>query len=249
MTVYDRNEKITCFYTDIVLVDVVSFSKLSSEQQVTAAIIINGELEKWTNLSSSFSALESTEVVAGFVPTGDGFYVVLQPPMTGYGLSLAISLRAALLNASERSEDAGTGTLYQGIRVASHYGEVCKFSDVTDKINFVGHGMNECARILGVKPSNAPESFLADNNFIVTSESSLAAHDALYASESAAGYFESLGLKRTRRQIVTDKHGFEHPYHFIEFSRRIAFNPPKPADYEERVNQRLEKYRDTRYRS
>lgn len=242
MNVYERNQKSIQCHTDIVLVDVVGFSKLTSEQQVTAAVIINGELERSIKLSNSFSAREMEEVVAGFVPTGDGFYVVLQPEMTGYGLSLAISLRAALLNASERSEDAGSGALYEGIRVASHFGEVCQFYDVTGKENFVGHGMNECARILSVKPSDAPKGFLEDDNFVVSSNTSLDAHAALHASDEAKNYFSSLGLKTTETQVLVDKHSFNHRYSFVEFSRRVAFNPPKPSDFEERVQQRLKKY-------
>jgi hypothetical protein len=237
MNVYEQNKNVVSCDTEMVLVDIVGFSKLSGENQAKTAIVINGELERGLELSSSLSARDLNEVVAGFVPTGDGFYVVLQPRIVGYGLSLAISLRSNLLIASERANG-----LYEGVRVASHFGSVFEFKDITGKENFVGPGMNDCARILGIKLTDAPPNFLEDNNFIIASEASLVAHDALYDSVDAKNYFSTLGLKRSEAVIVTDKHGINHDARFIEFSRRVAFNPPPPHNYELRVKKRLSKY-------
>jgi hypothetical protein len=232
MNVYEQNKKVVSCNTEVVLVDIVGFSKLTSKDQVITAVIINGELEKILKLSFALSNLKLNEIVAGFVPTGDGFYVILQPSIIGYGLSLAISLRSSLLNASERG-----GDLYKGVRVASNFDEVFQFRDITGKDNYVGPAMNNCARLLSVEPSTAPAGFLEDDNFIIASEFSLDAHDKLYSSEEAKKYFSSaLGLKRSSVITITDKHGFEHNGCFVECSKRVVINPPKSKDYKARVN-------------
>ncbi|MHC4535900.1 MAG: hypothetical protein ACYS6K_18275, partial [Planctomycetota bacterium] len=94
MTVYEKNQSIKSFDTEVVLIDIEKFSLMSALDQVKAAVVANGELEQFLGISPGQSALKLEEVVVGFVPTGDGFYVILHPQLIGYGVVLALSLRS-----------------------------------------------------------------------------------------------------------------------------------------------------------
>ncbi len=126
MPVYEKNKNVQSVETEVVLVDIEKFSLLSARDQVIAAVIANGELEKFLALSSGQSAMNVDEVVAGFVTTGDGFYVILQPSLVGYGLVLGLSLRSMLLNASKENKQ-----YLKGIRVGVHRGTLTAFEDIT----------------------------------------------------------------------------------------------------------------------
>ena len=222
--------------TEIALVDIVGFSKLPAEAQWLTAVLINAKLEEMTGLASSLSALNLEELILGFVPTGDGFFVILHPSNNGYGLLFGASLRTTLLLAS-----SANGNLYSGVRVATHLGKVFSFVDVTGRKNFVGPGMNECARLLGVKTNQAPSGFLVDENFLFVSRPSVEAFEA--HQKNNANYWCKLGYRKTEWLTVVDKHGQEHVGAFVEISRNAAWNPPKPADYKARMMARFSQYK------
>ncbi len=237
MRVYERNKKVQSVDTEVVLIDIEKFSLLPANDQVIAAVIANGELEKFLALSSGQSAMNVDEVVAGFVITGDGFYVILQPSLIGYGLALGISLRSMLLNSSKENKKYLTG-----IRVGVHRGTLTAFEDITQRENYVGPVMNECARLLSAKPSDAPSGFLADSNYVICSKAAFDAFSKAYDYGDENSYFRQIGVKNSPWVTLTDKHGLSHTGTFVEVSRRIAFNPPRPPDFDARVTARLTKY-------
>ena len=234
MPVYERNKTTRIFSTEVVLVDIIDFSCMSVDDQVTATVMINGELEKYLSISTGQSAFAIKEVVAGFVPTGDGFYVVLQPRLVGYGLLLALSLRTMLLMGSQQCKN-----LLQGIRIGVHFGEIAPFEDITEKQNFVGPVMNNCARLLNAKSSQAPNGFLSDDCFIIASTESVERFKINYKYDDDDSYFKKMGVKISNYIKVDDKHGTKHTGAFIEGSRVSAYNPPRPSDFKERVIKRL----------
>ena len=190
MPVYERNKTVKSFSTEVILVDIEKFSLMSAENQVAAAVVANGELEKFLSISSGQSAVAIDEVVIGFVPTGDGFYVVLHPRLVGYGPILGLSLRALLLVASRRC-----GNLFQGIQIGVHFGELSQFEDITERQNFVGPVMNSCARLLKADTSKAPEGFLPDNNFVFCSKASIEHFTTRYSYSTEDSYFKKMGVK------------------------------------------------------
>jgi len=233
MNVYENNKNISFLSTEIVLVDIIGFSKLTSEEQANTAVLINGDLEFHLQIVSGQTTWTIDEMIMGFVSTGDGFYVVLQPHLIGYGIILAMSLRTSLLNASERNKN-----LFAGVRVACHYGELNIFQDFSGKTNYVGPVMNECARIVNIKDEELPENFCLDKNIVAASVRSLKEFCKLYSWE----YFKERGVTRSQKVIVTDKHNEQHEAVLIESPRRLAFNPPKPIDYLSRLEKRRTKY-------
>lgn len=237
MHVYERNKKVQSVETEVVLVDIEKFSLLSANDQVIAAVIANGELEKFLALSSGQSAMEVDEVVAGIVTTGDGFYVILQPSLVGYGLALGLSLRSMLLNSSKENQK-----YLKGVRVGVHRGRLAAFEDITQRENYVGPVMNDCARLLSAEPADAPPDFLADKNYVICSKTAFDAFSNAYNYDNESSHFRQMGVKTSSWIPITDKHGVPHTGTFVEASRHACFSPPLPPDFDARVTTRLTKY-------
>lgn len=219
------------YVTDILLLDIVGFSKLTGEQQYATVQILTKTAKQNIRLSATLSFRALNEVVRGFIPTGDGFYVILQPELAGYGVLLAASLRSGLLLAARRAQN-----LFQGVRIAVHLGAAVPFQDLTDRENFVGPGLNDCARLFGAQLSMSPtESIPEDENFIVISEE---AYDyfrrTLGADRAMKQFLNTIKFRVSDGFEITDKHGKVHRARFAEASRVVAINPPRPADFEER---------------
>lgn len=239
MSVYEKNAKVQSVETEVVLVDVEKFSLLSAEEQVRVAVILNGELESFLNLSTGQSAMSVSEVVAGFAPTGDGFYVILQPSVIGYGLLLGLSLRAKLQIANVEGKKC-----IKGVRIGVHKGILSNFLDITQRECFVGPVMNDCSRLLTAKPDKAPRGFLTDSNYVICSKSAFEAFSNAFNYSDENSHFRKIGIKASSWVSIPDKHGGTHTATFVESPRLVAFNPPRPHDYDARIREKLSKYLD-----
>ncbi|HIJ88018.1 MAG TPA: hypothetical protein HPP97_10120 [Desulfuromonadales bacterium] len=239
MSVYENNAKVQSFVTEVVLVDVEKFSLLSAEEQVRVAVILNGELELFLNVSTGQSAMSVDEVVAGFASTGDGFYVILQPEIAGFGLVLGLSLRAKLQTANVEGKRC-----IKGVRIGVHRGVLSKFVDITQRECFVGPVMNDCSRLLSAKPENAPTNFLMDSSYVICSKSAFESFSNAFNYIDENSYFRKMGVITSPDIAIKDKHDLLHSAAFVEAPRFVAFNPPRPHDFDERVKAKLAKYID-----
>ncbi|MGA2678521.1 MAG: hypothetical protein ABSF37_04360 [Sedimentisphaerales bacterium] len=226
------------YRTDILLLDVVGFSKLPNDKQLATAIVITKELKETIGLLTRLTFVQKDEVVLGFIPTGDGFYVILHPAFAGYGIFLAISLRSSLLLAAKRAKN-----LFSGIKTAVHLGDAFPFEDITGKTNFVGDGLNDCARILNAKADQCPAPKIPeDDNYVVISESAYNQFEITYPvsednkiSKDNKVFLNTIGFKKSDFFKITDKHKKVHVACFIECSRHVAIQPPPPPDIKERM--------------
>lgn len=220
--------------TDIILADIVGFSELSDHDQQTVAQTFTGELQRTADVLAWGGHRETTELILAFVPTGDGFYVLLQPLLLGYGLFFAASLRSALLVANERAGGVSTG-----VRLAVHCGDVHPFHDITGRLNFVGEAMNRCARLLAASPADSPDADVPDDDsYIIASPDAIASYEMAYPkSDSLDEFLALVRFRMSAEFIVVDKHGKTHRGRFVELSRHIALNPPPPADLARRLTE------------
>ena len=74
--------------TDIILIDIVGYSLLSDEEQLLAVDVVNTYLSKQILFMAELMNLRKEEVVIGFIPTGDGMYILLNHQVCGYGIML-----------------------------------------------------------------------------------------------------------------------------------------------------------------
>ncbi len=198
--------------TDILLIDVVDFSLLSDDDQYATVLIINHGIVEAMNFIGIPAVLDETEVVKGVVPTGDGCYVILNPKLAGFSPILALGLRNILLFRSKQAK-----RVFAGVRVSVHYGEVIPFNDATGKENFIGSGMNDCARLQSVPAhlKRVAEQFSNDKNWVNVSKEcwdhSVDKFDYRRISNMEFRFSDEFSFK--------DKHNLTHACRFLEMSR------------------------------
>jgi hypothetical protein len=139
--------KIPLLYTDIILVDFVGFSTLDDTGQYVAMSVVSRIMGNVLDKLARESFGKSLNMVIGWVPTWDGFYIILNPLATGSGVFAALGLRHVLM--TRVNQTVGL----KGVRCAVHHGPCVPFDDVTGKRNYIGSGLNDCARLLSLANS------------------------------------------------------------------------------------------------
>lgn len=132
-------------FTDIVLVDVINFSILSSSQQLEIITFLTKSFTKMINKMLENSNMSLSKLILGFISTGDGFFCILNPKLIGYGTILGLSLNHFSDYIAKRYP------YFEGIRVAVHSGEISEFTDILGNPNYIGDGLNDCSRYLELK--------------------------------------------------------------------------------------------------
>jgi hypothetical protein len=217
--------------TDIVLIDVVGYSLLTNEEQLRTVSAIGAELSIWLHFLAELVDLRKEEVVLGFIPTGDGMYVLLSPQVCGYGILLGLSIRNYLLWTSTEFLNG----LYQGVRVGINMGKMLSFNDVNGGKNYVGDGLNDSSRLLAIKDEDAI-AFSGDTNYVVASESAYYWFRRLYKGEDAEGFLSSIKFRTSEQIQIIDKHKKTHNAYLIDATRYAAIQPPNPRPRKKKNN-------------
>ena len=199
--------------TDIVLVDIINFSKLSTHQQAEIITFLTKSYIKMIKVMLKNSNLQHQKLFLGNVSTGDGFYTILNPRLKGFGAILGLSFN----HFSELI--AKKYPYFEGIRIAVHYGEVLGFKDILGQDNYIGKGLNDCARYLELKEFSistviiSKESYRQFEMFLVRYKH----YDRLLLKHE---------LKRSQNYIFRDKHGIKREGVMIWLRRGGIINPP-----------------------
>ncbi|MEG3639227.1 hypothetical protein [Magnetococcus sp. PR-3] len=199
--------------TDILLIDIVGFSLLSDDEQFLTVNLLNDGIDESLHFIGIPDVLDDAmEVVRGMVPTGDGCYVILNPKLSGYAPILALGLRNILLYKSRQA-----GGLFSGVRVSAHTGVVIPFKDATGKENFIGSGMNNCARIQSIPDFLKSEaaSFAGDENWVNVSTACWTRFNQKFDHSQ----LNNNGFRFSEQFQFKDKHGISHACLFIDLSR------------------------------
>ena len=234
--------KIRRVTTEIVLLDLVGFSKLMDEEQYVAIQWVEFALKKELALLPALGGRPQGHFLLGTIPTGDGVYLLLHPELPGYGILCALALRALLLIQISRGEAP-----FKGVRLAVTLGTAIPYRDLTGRLNFVGGGLNACARLL--QPGEVVEQafirdFAGDDNWLVAGESAVAAFQKRYPMESPdiASFLQTLKIRFSEDRTTVDKHGDRHVYQAVEASRCIAVSPPPFSHLSADVISDLDRY-------
>ena len=215
--------QVVTYVSDIILLDINGYSSLSTELQLESALYITSQLNAGLNFLLAQVNRQANEIVLGFIPTGDGFYVILRPALAGYGIFLAITLRAVLL-----MKRSGHKLPFSGVRLAVHNGEIAPFTDIVGKPNFVGGGLNSCTRLLSARAEHSPDpSIPMDKNSIVVSDTAYHRFRALCGDDTEMNDFlASMQYKETDWFEISDKHGNVRRVRFVEASHYAAIELP-----------------------
>jgi len=131
--------------TDIVLIDIINFSKLSNNHQLEIIEYLTKTYIKMIELILENSNMSLNNLVHGFIPTGDGFYCILNPKFKGFGVILGLSFNHLSEEISKKHSS------FEGIKIAIHTGKIYEFVDILGHKNYIGDGLNDCKRFLEFK--------------------------------------------------------------------------------------------------
>lgn len=199
--------------TDIVLIDIINFSKLNSDQQVEIIIFLTKSYKKMIEKLLINSNMTLNKLILGFVSTGDGFFCILNPRLKGYGTILGLSFN----HFSEQI--AKKYPYFEGLRIAVHTGQVNEFTDILGNKNYIGDGLNDCSRYLEHKNYTISTVMVSDEAF-----ESLRKFLDLYKD------FNTLLIQRefkhSQAYVFEDKHGHEKKGCLVWLRKAGIINPP-----------------------
>ena len=104
-------------------------------------------------------------------------------------------------------------------------GKVLTFHDVNGCRNYVGGGLNDCARLLSIT-DEAATAFCGDTNYVVASESACFWFSKLYKGDEAERFLSTMKFKMSDQIQITDKHMKIHSAYLIDSSRCVQIQPP-----------------------
>lgn len=199
--------------TDIVLIDIINFSQLSSAQQLEIVVFLTKSFKKMIEKMLVNSNTPLSKFIIGYVSTGDGFYCILNPRLKGFGPILGLSFNHFSEHISKKY------SYFEGIRIAAHTGEVNEFEDILGSKNFIGDGLNDCARYLEIK-SFAISTVMVSDIAYENLKKFLVLHKDFNA------LLTKRELKKSTVQHFKDKHGFEKRGCLIWLRKSGIINPP-----------------------
>jgi len=101
--------------------------------------------------------------------------------------------------------------------------------DIMERVNYVGDGMNNCARIGSAhKSENFPASF-TDENYVVSDDNANEYFQDNVIRTMRSDYKDVLKLSSSHVFVVKDKHGKEHHCFLHEMNRFLELEPIKPS--------------------
>ena len=199
--------------TDIILIDIINFSKLEIEHQLEIINYLTKSYKLMIEKMLLNSSMPLNKLILGFVSTGDGFYCILNPRLKGYGTILGLSFN----HFSEQI--AKKFPYFEGIRIAVHTGKVYEFTDILGHKNYIGDGLNDCSRYLEFK------------NYAISTV--MVSEDAFQSFERFLNLhkdFKTLLIQREFKHsnpyLFYDKHGQEKKGSLVWLRNSGVINPP-----------------------
>jgi hypothetical protein len=202
--------------TDIVLVDIIDFSRLKMDEQLEIISYLSLTYKKMIQKMLKASGIPLDKMVQGLIPTGDGFYCILHPSLRGFGPILGLSF----IHFSDYI--AKEYPYFKGIRVAVHTGKIHRFEDILGQSNYVGDGLNECARYVAIKN-------LVISTVIISDKAFEALEEFLEYHHDYRQLLEKCEFRHSSMHTFQDKHNITHNGYLIWMRKGGIIPPPKPS--------------------
>jgi len=199
--------------SDIVLIDIINFSKLDAQKQLQIITFVTKSYTKMINKMLKDSKMSLKNLILGYISTGDGFYCILNPKLKGYGVILGLGFNHLSEHIAKKFP------YFQGLRIAIHTGIIYEFTDILGHKNYIGDGLNDCSRYL--------ESKNYRTNTVIVSEE---AYDTLRGFLNRYTNFNKLLIemefKYTAPYKFKDKHAKEKEARLVWLKKAGIINPP-----------------------
>lgn len=203
--------------TDIVLIDIIDFSRLSMSEQLEIISYLSLTYKKMIRKMLKSSGISMEKMLQQIIPTGDGFYCILHPDLRGFGPILGLSF----IHFSDYI--AKEYPYFRGIRVAVHTGKVHRFKDILGNDNYVGDGLNECARYIEIKN-------LIISTVIISDKAYESLTEFLHLHPDFHALLKKCEFRHSSLHTFSDKHNIER-HGYLIWMRKGAIIPPPKADW------------------
>lgn len=201
--------------TDIVLIDIIDFSLLGMDEQLEIISYLSLSYKKMIQKMLKSSGIPMNKMLQGIIPTGDGFYCILHPELRGFGPILGLSF----IHFSDFI--AKDFPYFRGIRVAVHTGKIHRFEDILGHENFVGDGLNECARYVEIKN-------LIISTVIISDKAFESLNEFLHRYPDFEELLQKCEFRHSSMHSFQDKHRIERHGYLIWMRKGGIIPPPKP---------------------
>jgi len=201
-------------FTDIVLIDIIDFSKLDAKQQLEIISFLTKSYRKVIAKMLLHSKIPLESFIMGFIPTGDGFYCILHPKYKGYGTILGLSFNHF------SDQIAKMFPYFRGIRIAVHTGDIYPFKDILGHKNFIGDGLNDCARYIELKDFTISTVMVSDRayeNF----------RSFLLKRKDYDELLQKREFKHSKTYLFKDKHSCTKEGYLVWMRKSGIITPPK----------------------
>ncbi len=199
--------------TDIVLIDIINFSKLEAEKQLEIIEFLTKSYTKMINKMLKVSNMSLKNLILGYISTGDGFYCILNPRLKGYGTILGLGFNYFSEYISKKYP------YFEGLRIAVHTGKIYEFIDILGHKNYIGDGLNDCARYLEFKTHSISTVMVSDS-----------AYESLKKFLNLYKKFNTLLIEREFKYsslyTFKDKHGNKKYGRLVWLRKAGIINPP-----------------------
>ncbi len=202
------------FVTDIILIDIINFSKLYPQEQLEIITFLTRSYKRVIEKILLESKISLETFIRGFIPTGDGFFCILNPKYKGYGTLLGLSFNHFSEQISKKY------SYFQGVRIAVHTGQLTPFKDILEHENFIGDGLNDCARYLEFKD-------FAIATVMVSQTAYESFKKFLLIKKEYQKLLEEREFKHSNAYAFKDKHGNEKKGYLVWLRKSGIITPPK----------------------
>ncbi|QSZ42487.1 hypothetical protein GJV85_10320 [Sulfurimonas aquatica] len=199
--------------TDIVLIDIINFSKLKSAQQLEIVSFITQSYRRMIEKMLHDSNMPLSRLILGYISTGDGFYCLLNPRLKGFGTILGLSFNHF------SDQIAKKYPYFEGVKIAVHTGIVHEFKDILGNTNFIGDGLNDCARYLEVKHFTISTVMISDSAYEYLKK-------FLHHHQDYNKLLVQREFKHSNVHTFHDKHGNEKKGCLVWLRKSGIINPP-----------------------
>lgn len=223
-----------CHTTSVILFDLIGYSKLSDEDQFALVKILFNHIPEMLRLLFGQASWRTDEILLGTIATGDGAYLILRHTVAEYGVLFALSLRTIILQKLKDFKKP----ICSGVRIGVHLGVVMPI-EIFGRQNFVGTGLNDCARLLAQEPcpQQLAEIECPDNNWVIASSDAYDFFHEKFSFPDGLKYRDVIKLRSSAPFEFLDKHKKNHTVRLLESSRYVATIPPRPPDFLKRVEE------------
>lgn len=192
----------------IILIDVKGFSTKDTYDQINIVNYLYAIISYVLAVSNYRSKGRPT-----IVTTGDGCYIIYPSYEAPVIPLMAINYRNAYSLAPGKTSHTLRSLYNEDIRICCHIGPAIQLRDITGNVNFIGEGMNDCARLGNVRSSQYSD--YDEKNDIIVSDK---AHNTLMQFRKKSCplapwpfNFKAGGINQT----YADKHGKEHHFKIV----------------------------------